>query len=427
MYHKHIGEINMGTIYDGLEEIGPHFELSETHKMVRQSVREFAEKEIAPYVKEWDQAHEFHKPILKKMAEQGILGISLPVKYGGGGLDYISLAIACEELERIDTSMRVILSVHNGLCSSTIFQWGNKEQKEKYLPKLATGEVIGTFGLTEPAAGSDPAGIKSRCRKEGDEWVINGEKMWISYTNSSDVFLIFAYEEDVKHKGMRAFIVERAFGGVTTGNIEHKMGVRAGETGWIHLDEVRVPSENLLGEPEEGFKIAMSSLDWGRYTVGAGAVGGAKASLEASVAYANERETFGKKIGQHQFIQGMIADMVADIEAAELLVWKAGWVKNQGKINTRETSLSKWYATNAAVRCADRAIQIHGAYGFCDDYPVARYYRNVRGATIYEGSNEIQKIIQARYALGYFKDKPLRCMPPKYDPEEWMNPDTDKY
>ena len=414
-------------MYEQLSEIGPHFGLSETQKMVKQSVREFAEAEIAPNIKEWDQSHTFHKPILKKMAEQGILGLSIPVKYGGGGLDYISLAIACEELERIDTAFRVILSVHNGLVTSTIWQWGDMEQKKKYLPILASGEKMSTFGLTEASAGSDPAGLKTTCYLDGDEWVINGEKMWISYTVSSDIFLVFAYEIDVRHKGMRAFIVERDFGGVTTGNIDNKMGVKAGETGWMHLDETRVPKENILGLPDEGFKVAMAALDWGRYTVAGGAVGGAKASLEAAVEYANERETFGKKIGQHQFIQGMIADCVSDIEAAELLTWKAGWTKNLGKVNTRETALAKWYATNAAVRCADRAIQIHGAYGFCDDYPVARYYRNVRGATIYEGTNEIQKIIQARYALGYYADKPLRCMPPKYDPDEWAKENTDKF
>ena len=415
-------------MYEQFKEIGPHFELSETHKMVRQSVREFAESEIAPHIKEWDRQHHFERSNLKKMAEQGILGLSLPVKYGGGGLDYISLAIACEELERIDTAYRVILSVHNGLSSLTLFQWGNKEQKEYYLPKMASGELISTFGLTEPGAGSDPASIKTKAVKEGDYYVLNGEKAWISYTDSSDMFLIFAYTDpSKKHRGMSAFIVERKFGGITTGSYEHKMGVRAGETGWIHLDNVHVPKENLLGQEGEGFKIAMSGLDWGRYTVGAGAVGNAKASLEAAVAYANERETFGVKIGNHQLIQEMIADMVADIEAAELLVWKAGWVKNQGKINTRETALAKWYATNAAVRCADRAIQIHGANGFSSDYPVERYYRNARGAIIYEGSNEIQKIIQARYALGYFKDKPLRCMPPKYDPEEWAKEDTDAF
>ncbi len=414
-------------MYEQLSEIGPHFGLSETQKMVKQSVREFAEAEIAPNIKEWDQSHTFHKPILKKMADQGILGLSIPVKYGGGGLDYISLAIACEELERIDTAFRVILSVHNGLVTSTIWQWGDMEQKKKYLPMLATGEKMSTFGLTEASAGSDPAGLKTTCYLDGDEWVINGEKMWISYTVSSDIFLVFAYEVDVRHKGMRAFIVERDFGGITTGNLENKMGVKAGETGWMHLNETRVPKENLLGLPDEGFKVAMAALDWGRYTVAGGAVGGAKASLEAAVEYANERETFGKKIGQHQLIQEMIADCVSDIEAAELLTWKAGWTKNLGKVNTRETALAKWYATNAAVRCADRAIQIHGAYGFCDDYPVARYYRNVRGATIYEGTNEIQKIIQARYALGYYADKPLRCMPPKYDPDEWAKENTDKF
>ncbi len=401
-----------------INEFGPNFELNETQKLVRQSVREFAEKEILPNIKEWDRQHHFEKPMIKKLADQGILGLSLPVKYGGGGLDYISLALACEELEFADTAFRVMLSVHNGLSTLTIFQWGNEEQKQQYLPKMASGELFSTFGLTEACAGSDPAALKTGAKKEGDKYIINGEKAWISYTDSADMFLIFAYTDPIRHKGMSAFIVEKSFGGITTGSYEHKMGVRAGETGWIHLDNVEVPAENMLGSEGDGFYIAMAGLDWGRYTVAGGAVGNAKASLKAALNYSQERETFGKKISEHQLIKEMIADMALDIETSELLVWKAGWKKNLGHQNTRETSIAKWHATNASVRCADRAIQIHGANGFCDDYPVERYYRNARGATIYEGSNEIQKLIQSRYAYGY-QDKKIRCPVPKYDPITW--------
>ncbi|MBC7231639.1 MAG: acyl-CoA dehydrogenase family protein [Chloroflexi bacterium] len=402
------------------------FALTEEHQMVRKMVREFAEKEIAPYIKELDRKHQYSRDILTKMGQQGILGICIPVKYGGAGMDYISLAIACEELERVDTSARVVLSVHIGLNSLSLLQWGTEEQKQKYLVPQAMGQKIATYALTEPNAGSDAVGIQTTARKEGDHYVLNGEKMWISLADVADHFLIIAWTDMEKkkkrdHSGMSAFIVERSFPGVKTGTIHGKLGVRAGNTGSITLTDCMVPAENLLGQEGEGFKIAMSALDGGRYTVAAGAVGLIEACLEASVRYANERYAFGVPIGQHQLVQQMIAKMVARRDAGRWLVYYAGWLKNQGIRNTRETSLAKWINCDAAFDSAADAVQIHGAYGYCDEYDVERYLRNSKGAVIYEGSREIHQLIQAQYALGYRQDKPLRCELPAYDPVEWQS------
>jgi len=396
------------------------FSFTEEHEMVRKMVREFAEREIAPTIKEHDRNQTFDETLLPKMAEQGLLGICIPVKYGGAGMDYISLGVACEELERVDTSARVILSVHVALNSLALLQWGTEEQKQKYLVPQALGERIATFGLTEPNAGSDVASIQTTARRDGDSYILNGEKMWISLADVADNFLIFAYTDKSKrHRGMSAFIVEREFPGVETGTIHGKMGVRAGNTGYISLQDVRVPAENLLGQEGEGFKIAMSALDNGRYTVAWGAVGLIRACLEASVRYANERYTFGVPIGQHQLVQQMIAKMAQRLDAGQLLCLKAGWMKNQGLRNTRETSMAKWYCCDAAFESASDAVQIHGAYGYSDEYDVERYLRNSKGAVIYEGSREIHTILQAQYALGYRQDKPLRCELPAYDQEEW--------
>lgn len=402
------------------------FALTEEHQMVRKMVREFAEKEIAPYIKELDRKHQYSRDILTKMGQQGILGICIPVKYGGAGMDYISLAIACEELERVDTSARVVLSVHIGLNSLSLLQWGTEEQKQKYLAPQAMGQKIATYALTEPNAGSDAVGIQTTARKEGNHYVLNGEKMWISLADVADNFLIIAWTDMEKkkkrdHSGMSAFIVERSFPGVKTGTIHGKLGVRAGNTGSITLTDCIVPAENLLGQEGEGFKIAMSALDGGRYTVAAGAVGLIEACLEASVRYANERYAFGVPIGQHQLVQQMIAKMVARRDAGRLLVYYAGWLKNQGIRNTRETSLAKWINCDAAFESAADAVQIHGAYGYSDEYDVERYLRNSKGAVIYEGSREIHQLIQAQYALGYRQDKPLRCELPAYDPVEWQS------
>jgi len=396
------------------------FSWSEEHDMVRKMVREFALREIAPTIKEHDHEQTFDRSLLDKMAEQGLLGICLPVKYGGAGMDYISLGVACEELERVDTSARVIMSVHVGLNSLALLQWATEAQKQRYLVPQAMGERIGTYALTEPNAGSDAAAIQTTARKEGDSYILNGEKMWISLADVADSFIIIAYtDRSQKHRGMSAFIVDRDMPGVSTGTIHGKLGVRAGNTGFISLQDVPVPAENRLGEEGEGFKIAMSALDNGRYTVAWGAVGLTQACLDASAKYANEREAFGVCIGQHELVQQMIAKMVQRVEAGRLLCLKAGWMKNQGQRNTRETSLAKWYACDASFDSAADAVQIHGAYGYSDEYDVERYLRNSKGAVIYEGSREIQQILQAQYALGYRQDRPLRCELPAYDREVW--------
>jgi glutaryl-CoA dehydrogenase (non-decarboxylating) len=335
-------------------------------------------------------------------------------------MDYIALGIACEELERVDTSARVILSVHVGLNSMTLLQWATEEQKERYLVPQAMGERIATYGLTEPNAGSDVAGLQTTARRDGDRYILNGEKMWISLADVADQFLIFAYtDKAAKHRGISAFIVEREFSGVETGTIHGKLGVRAGNSGSISLQDVAVPVANRLGEEGEGFKIAMSALDNGRYTVAWGSVGLIRACIEASVRYANERHTFGVPIGEHQLVQQMIAQMVQRRDIGELLCLKAGWLKNEGQRNTRETSMAKWYCCDAAFDSAADAVQVHGAYGYSDEYDVERYLRNSKGAVIYEGSREIHTIMQAQYALGYRDDRPLRCEMPAYDLDEW--------
>jgi len=399
------------------------FSLAEEHEMVARMARDFAEKEVAPVIKEYDRAHEVNRRAMERMAELGISSICIPTRYGGQGMDYVSLGVVCEELERVDTSLRVVMSVHVGLNSLGLLQWATEEQKERFLVPQARGERIATYALTEPGAGSDAVAIAATARREGDVYVLNGEKMWISLADVADNFIIFAKTDpraEPPYKGMTAFIAQREMKGVTTGDIHGKLGVRAGSTGWISLDEVEVPAENRLGEEGEGFKIAMSCLDNGRYTVAAGATGLIRASLEASVKYARERRTFGKEIGQHQLIQQMIAFMKRDYEIARLLYLQAGWMKNEGKRNTRQTSLAKWFATEASFAAASNAVQLHGAYGYSDEYDVERYLRNAKGACIYEGSSQIHQLVQASYALGYREDRPLRCELPAYDPEEWQ-------
>ncbi|MGB9775796.1 MAG: acyl-CoA dehydrogenase family protein [Anaerolineae bacterium] len=398
------------------------FSLTPEHEMVVRMVRDFAEKEVAPYVKEYDRAHKPFVRAIERMAELGILGICIPVRYGGQGMDYISLGLACEELERVDTFLRVVMSVHIGLNSLGLLQWGTEEQKRKYLVPQARGERWAAFGLTEPGAGSDVAVLAATARREGDVYILNGEKMWISMASLAHHFLVFARTDSKAppHQGITAFIVEREMKGVTTGDIHGKLGVRAGSTGWIAMNDVEVPAENRLGEEGEGFKIAMSCLDNGRYTIGAGATGLIRACLEASVKYAHERRTFGRPIAEHQLVQQMIARMRRDYEIGRLLYLRAGWLKNQGIRNTWQTSLAKWFATEASFAAASDAVQIHGAYGYSDEYDVERFLRNAKGACIYEGTSQIHELIQAQYVLGYRQDKPLRCELPPYDPEEWQ-------
>jgi glutaryl-CoA dehydrogenase (non-decarboxylating) len=385
-----------------------NFELTEEQIQVRDMAREFAQREAAPHIREWDANQTYSRDIIDKMGESGMLGLPIPEEYGGLGLDYVSLALACEEFEYVDTTLRVVLSVHVGLNSLTLLQWANEDQKQRFLVPQAQGEKIATFGLTEPAAGSDAGAIETTATRDGDDYILNGSKMWISLSDVADHFLVFAsLDRSKKHKGLVAFVVERGMDGFTTGTIKGKLGVRAGNTGDLSFNNVRVPAANRIGEEGEGFKIAMSAIDQGRFTVGAGAAGLTRAALDASVKYANDRHTFGQPIGKHQLVQQMIANMVAGYEASQLLVQKAAELKNRGIRNTQETSLAKWYATEAALKAADDAVQIYGSYGFANDYPVERYLRNARGSTIYEGTSQIHQILQAEYALGYREDKPL--------------------
>jgi glutaryl-CoA dehydrogenase (non-decarboxylating) len=398
------------------------FRLTEEHLMAQKMVRDFAQKEIYPTIKDWDRKQEMNPAVLPRMAELGILGISIPVRYGGQGYDYITLGLACEELERVDTTLRVIMSVHHGLNSMAILQWGTEEQKQKFLVPQAKGEKYAAFGLTESGVGSDVVNMAATAKRRGDVYILNGEKMWISLATKAHHFLVVAKTDpDKGHRGMSAFIVTSDMPGVTTGDIHGKLGVRAGSTGWIAMQDVEVPVENRLGEEGEGFYIAMSCLDNGRYTVAAGATGLIRACLEDSIKYAHSRATFGKEIGKHQLIQQKIAFMQQWYDCARLLVMQAGTLKNQGVRNTRETGMAKWYATDHSVQAALEAIQLHGAYGFSDEYDVERYLRNGKGATIYEGTSEIHQVMQAEYALGYRADRPLRCEMPAYDAEAWQS------
>jgi glutaryl-CoA dehydrogenase (non-decarboxylating) len=397
------------------------FSLSQEHQMVQEMVRQFAQKEVTPVIKECDRQQQMAEFVLPRMGELGILGICLPVKYGGQGMDYIALGLACEELEVVDTSLRVVMSVHVGLNSMALFQWATEEQKQRFLIPQAQGKKIACFGLTEPGAGSDVSAIVSTARRDGGEYILNGEKMWISLATKAHHCLWVGRTNQAgdPHESLSAFLVELNRPGVTTGDIHGKLGVRAGSTGWIAFQDVRVPVANRIGEDGEGFKIAMSCLDNGRYTVASGATGLIRASLEASIRYAKERRAFGREIARMQLVQQKIAKMVQSYEMAQLLYLRAGWMKNQGLRNTRETSLAKWFATDASFEAANEAVQIHGAYGYSDEYEVERYLRNSKGAVIYEGTSEIHQLMQAGYALGYRADAPLRCELPAYDPTFW--------
>ena len=399
------------------------FELGEERSQAQRMVRDFVEREIVPHIAVWDREQRMDPALLPRMAELGLLGICLPTRYGGQGYDYLTLGLVCEELERADTSLRVIMSVHMGLNSLSLLQWGNEEQKRRLLTPQGLGEQVGAFCLTEPGAGSDVAAMRATARRDGACYLLNGEKMWISLATKADNFLVVVrHDLDARpaHAGMSAFIVSRDMAGVSSGDIHGKLGIRAGSTGWVAMQDVAVPLENRLGEEGEGFKIAMSALDNGRFTVATGATGLIRACLEASLRYAQERRSFGQPIGQHQLVKQKLAHMQQWYDCARLLWLRAGWLKNQGQRNTRETGLAKWYATDHSVQAALEAVQLHGAYGYSDEFPVERYLRNSKGATIYEGTSEIHQLMQADYALGLRRDRPLRCELPAWDEDFWL-------
>lgn len=395
-------------------------ELNPDQQMLVTTVREYMAREFAPTIQDNDINHHYDPDTFAKLGELGLPGICFPERYGGSGMDYVSLGLASEELEYVDTSFRTILSIHIGLCGCGIYIWGTEDQKQRLLRPLASGKKFGAFGLTEPNAGSDVAGMKATARRDGDSYVLNGEKTWVSYADYADTFLIFAKTDpEAKHRGISAFVVNRdeAGPGLTTAPIKHKAGIHAGDTGSIFLHDVPVPAENRLGEEGEGFVIAMSSLENGRYTVAAGACGTIRASLDASVKYATERQAFGQEIGRFQLVQQMIARMYARYEASRLLYLKAGWLKNRGEASNRAVSLAKWQACDAAFDSASDAVEVHGAYGYSDEYPVFRFLRNAKAPVIYEGTREIHTMMQGEYALGYRSDKRARCTLPPYEPE----------
>jgi butyryl-CoA dehydrogenase len=386
-----------------------NFDLSDEQKLIEQTAREFTDGEIMPVASENSENHFFDRDLVNKIAAQGFLGAIVPREYGGAGLDYTTYAIICEEIGRGCSAMRTVVSVQTSLVCSTILKWGTEEQKQRYLPLLCSGEWLGCFGLTEPGTGSAAANQKTRAVQQDDgSWLINGAKMWISLGNNASLALIFAQTDpSLGHRGLACFLVETDQPGFMPSEITAKMGLWASDTAEIALDDVTASADSMLGEVGDGFKVAMSALDSGRYSVAAGCVGLARASLEESIAYANERTQFDRPIAAFQLVQAMIADMVVKTEAARLLVYKAGSVKDAGKPSTLETSIAKYYATEAAVWCSDKAIQVHGGAGYSREHPVERYYRDARVTTIYEGTSQIQQLIIGRAVTGQDALKPM--------------------
>ena len=377
------------------------FELTDEQRLVRETAKEFADREIIPRARDNDRNERFDTELVQKLADMGFLGAIVSEEYGGRGIDYRTYGLIVEEIGRGDSSARTVVSVQTSLVCSSIQRWGTEDQKKEWLPKLCSGEALGCFGLTEPNTGSDAANLSTRASKVDGGWRISGQKQWISMGNFAKVAMIFAQTDPEKgHRGLACFLVPTDSDGFSTTEIHGKLGLRASDTAEISLDAVEVGDDTMLGEVGDGFKVAMSALDSGRFSVAAGCVGICQGCLDASVSYAKERQQFGRPIASFQLVQEMIADMVVDTEAARALVWRSGWLKDTGQPNTKETSVAKLYATEAAVRAANQAIQVHGGSGYVDDYPVERYLRDARVTTLYEGTSQIQKLIIGRAVTG---------------------------
>ena len=378
-----------------------NLDLTDEQQLIRETAREFADREIIPRARENDRAERFDTELVKRIAEMGYLGAPVAEEYGGRSLDYVSYGLIVEEIGRGDSSARTVVSVQTSLVAGSIEQWGTEEQKRAILPKLCSGEWLGCFGLTEPGTGSDAASVATRATRKNGGWSISGSKMFISLGNNAKVAMIFAQTDpDLKHRGVACFLVPTDRPGFSAQEIHGKLGLRASDTAELSLDAVEASDDELLGEIGDGFKIAMSALDRGRYSVAAGCVGIAQGCVNESVKYARERQQFNRPIAAFQLVQELIAEMVVDADAARLLVWRAGHLKDRKRPNTLETSIAKYYATEAAVRCANAAIQVHGGYGYIDEYPVERYMRDARVTTLYEGTSQIQKLIIGRHATG---------------------------
>src|SRR5271170_1147275 len=377
------------------------FDLTDEQRLIKQTAREFTDREIVVQSRENARNHHFDLEMVKKVADQGYLGAIVPEEYGGAGLDYFSYGLVVEEIGRGDSSVRTVISVQTSLVSTGIVKFGTEQQKQKYLPKLCSGEWLGCFGLTEPDTGSDAANQKTRATKTDNGWRINGGKMWISMGNYAKLALIFAQTDPALGvRGLGCFLVETDQPGYQATTIEHKMGLHGSDTAAISLDDVEVGEDGLLGQIGDGFKVAMSSLDSGRYSVAAGCVGICQGCVDESVKYATEREQFGRPIASFQLVQAMLAEMKVKTDAARMLAWRAGFLKDKGRPNSLETSIAKLHATEASLECANLAIQVHGGAGYVDDHPVERYFRDARVTTIYEGTSQIQQMLIGRAMTG---------------------------
>jgi alkylation response protein AidB-like acyl-CoA dehydrogenase len=376
------------------------FLLNEEQLQLRKSVREFAEHEICPHVMEWDEACHFPLETVKELGRMGLLGTIFPAEYGGAGMGYIEYVIAIEELSRVDGSVGIIVAAHTSLCANHIFVAGNEEQKKKYIPKLATGEFIGAWGLTEPGAGSDAGSARMTAVRKGKEWVLNGTKTFCTNGHYADAVVVIAVTDKAAHThGLSAFIIEKGTKGFRPGKKENKLGLRASDTAEMVFEDCVIPACNLLGKEGDGFIDAMQVLDGGRISIAALGLGMAQGAFEAALNYSKQRKQFGKFIGEFQAIQWKLADMATEIEAARLLTLRAADLKDKGFKTTQESSMAKLYSSEVAVRCANEGVQIHGGYGFIKDYPAEKFYRDVKLCTIGEGTSEIQRLVIARQLL----------------------------
>ena len=376
-------------------------DLTDEQRLIQDTAREFTDREVVPRARDSDRAARFDRALAGKLGEMGYLGAPVAEEYGGRGLDYVTYGLIVEQVGRGDSAMRTVVSVQTSLVCGTIERWGSEDQKRAWLPRLCSGDALGCFALTEPDSGSDAASLRTRATRDDGGWVISGQKMWISLGNVAEVALVFAQTDPEQgHCGLACFLVPTSSDGFHTQEIHGKLGLRASDTAAISLDEIRLPADAILGEIGDGFKVAMIALDSGRYSVAAGCVGICDGCVEASVEYSTDRKQFGVPVASFQLVQELIADMVVRRDAARLLVRRAGALKDKGEPNTVETSIAKLYATEAAVECANAAIQVHGGSGYVDDHPVERYLRDARVTTLYEGTSQIQKLIIGRGATG---------------------------
>jgi alkylation response protein AidB-like acyl-CoA dehydrogenase len=376
------------------------FSLTPEQELIRASAREFCEREVVPYARDWDRAEELDRGLVPKLAAAGYLGATIAEEYGGMGLDTVSYCLLMEELGRADSSVRGIVSVNLGLVGKTIAKWGTDEQKREWLPQLASGDALGCYALTEPGSGSDPASLVTRAERDGNDWVLNGSKLFITLGSWAGLALVFARSGGEGARGLTCFLVATDRAGFSASPIKGKLGLRAQDTAEVFLDGVGVPDSSRLGAEGDGFKVAMSALDNGRISLAAGCVGIAQGCLDACVEYAGERRQFGKTISSFQLVQELLADMSVELEAARLLTWRAALLADSGLRHTLESSVAKYYASEVSVRAANAAVQVHGGYGYVDEYPVGKYLRDARVTTLYEGTSQIQKLIIGRALTG---------------------------